>query len=164
MPCWTAWSEAPRIWRRCAPVCAPCAARRRPRIGSDADCAAMRRADDRDRRGHAPAQPQPSFVARVDRTQVGAGESFTLEITLSVEGGRVDGYRAAGIARLAHPGRTTEPVHPDADGRRRHLRAPGVRLALRRAGARPRQLQRRSGARAGGWSGAAHRKDRHHRG
>ena len=37
---------------------------------------------------------EPSFVARVDRTQVGAGESFTVEITLSVEGGRVDGYRA----------------------------------------------------------------------
>jgi hypothetical protein len=37
---------------------------------------------------------EPSFAARVDRTQVGAGESFTLEITLSVEGGRVDGYRA----------------------------------------------------------------------
>jgi len=37
---------------------------------------------------------QPSFVARVDRTQVGAGESFTVEITLSVEGSRVDGYRA----------------------------------------------------------------------
>jgi len=36
---------------------------------------------------------QPSFVARVDRSQVGVGESFTLEITLSVEGGRVDGYR-----------------------------------------------------------------------
>jgi hypothetical protein len=36
---------------------------------------------------------EPSFVARVDRTQVGVGESFTLEITLSVEGGRVDGYR-----------------------------------------------------------------------
>ena len=36
---------------------------------------------------------EPTFVARVDRTQVGVGESFTLEITLSVEGGRVDGYR-----------------------------------------------------------------------
>jgi hypothetical protein len=37
---------------------------------------------------------EPSFVARVDRTQVGVNESFTLEITLSAEGGRVDGYRA----------------------------------------------------------------------
>jgi hypothetical protein len=37
---------------------------------------------------------EPSFVARVDRTQVGAGESFSLEITLSVENGRVDNYRA----------------------------------------------------------------------
>jgi hypothetical protein len=43
---------------------------------------------------------EPSFVARVDRTQVGAGESFTLEITLSVEGGRVDGYRAPDLRGL----------------------------------------------------------------
>lgn len=43
---------------------------------------------------------QPSFVARVDRTQVGAGESFTLEITLSVEGGRVDGYRPPDLRGL----------------------------------------------------------------
>ena len=43
---------------------------------------------------------EPSFVARVDRTQVGAGESFTLEITLSVEGGRVDGYRAPELRGL----------------------------------------------------------------
>jgi hypothetical protein len=43
---------------------------------------------------------QPSFVARVDRTQVGAGESFTLEITLSVENGRVDGYRAPDLRGL----------------------------------------------------------------
>jgi hypothetical protein len=40
------------------------------------------------------AAAEPTFVARVDRTQVGAGESFILEVTLSVEGGRVDGYRA----------------------------------------------------------------------
>jgi hypothetical protein len=37
---------------------------------------------------------EPSFAARVDRTQVGQGDSFTLEITLSVENGRVDNYRA----------------------------------------------------------------------
>jgi hypothetical protein len=37
---------------------------------------------------------EPTFVARVDRTQVGQGDSFTLEITLSVENGRVDNYRA----------------------------------------------------------------------
>jgi hypothetical protein len=43
---------------------------------------------------------EPSFVARVDRTQVGAGETFTLEITLSVEGGRVDGYRAPDLRGL----------------------------------------------------------------
>jgi len=43
---------------------------------------------------------EPSFVARVDRTQVGAGESFALEITLSVEGGRVDGYRAPDLRGL----------------------------------------------------------------
>ncbi|HEX7599765.1 MAG TPA: BatD family protein [Polyangia bacterium] len=43
--------------------------------------------------GAAQAAP-PSFAARVDRTQVGVGEAFTLEITLAVEGGRVDGYRA----------------------------------------------------------------------
>jgi hypothetical protein len=36
----------------------------------------------------------------VDRTQVGAGETFTLEITLSVEGGRVDGYRAPDLRGL----------------------------------------------------------------
>ena len=42
----------------------------------------------------------PSFVARVDRTQVGVGESFTLEITLSVEGGRVDGYRPPDLRGL----------------------------------------------------------------
>ncbi len=43
---------------------------------------------------------EPSFVARVDRTQIGAGESFTLEITLSVENGRVDGYRAPDLRGL----------------------------------------------------------------
>ena len=43
---------------------------------------------------------EPSFVARVDRTQVGVGESFTLEITLSVEGGRVDGYRPPDLRGL----------------------------------------------------------------
>jgi len=43
---------------------------------------------------------EPSFVARVDRTQVGAGESFILEITLSVENGRVDGYRAPDLRGL----------------------------------------------------------------
>ena len=37
---------------------------------------------------------QPTFVARVDRTEVGLGDSFTLEITLSVENGQVDNYRA----------------------------------------------------------------------
>ncbi len=37
---------------------------------------------------------EPSFVARVDRTEVGQGDSFILEITLSVENGRVDHYRA----------------------------------------------------------------------
>jgi hypothetical protein len=43
---------------------------------------------------------EPSFVARVDRTQIGAGESFTLEITRSVENGRVDGYRAPDLRGL----------------------------------------------------------------
>ena len=43
---------------------------------------------------------EPSFVARGDRTQVGVGESFTLEITLSVEGGRVDGYRPPDLRGL----------------------------------------------------------------
>jgi hypothetical protein len=42
----------------------------------------------------------PSFGARVDRTQVGVGESFTLEVTLSVEGGRVDSYRAPDLRGL----------------------------------------------------------------
>ena len=43
---------------------------------------------------------EPNFAARVDRTQVGVGESFTLEITLSVEGGRVDGYRPPDLRGL----------------------------------------------------------------
>ncbi len=55
---------------------------------------------------------EPSFVARVDRTQVGVGESFTLEITLSVEGGRVDGYRppdVRGMRTLAErPSQSTQ--------------------------------------------------------
>jgi hypothetical protein len=55
---------------------------------------------------------EPSFVARVDRTQVGVGESFTLEVTLSVEGGRVDNYRPPelrGLRILAeHPSQSTQ--------------------------------------------------------
>jgi hypothetical protein len=41
-----------------------------------------------------PALGQPAFVARVDRAQVALGESFRYEVSLSVEAGRADGYRA----------------------------------------------------------------------
>ena len=55
---------------------------------------------------------EPSFAARVDRTEVGQGDSFTLEITLSVENGRVDNYRAPelrGFRVLSeHPSQSTQ--------------------------------------------------------
>lgn len=37
---------------------------------------------------------EPNFSARIERTSVGLGETFTFEVTLSVENGRVDGYHA----------------------------------------------------------------------
>ncbi len=42
----------------------------------------------------AQAAQAPSFLARADRTRVGLGETLVLEVTLSVEDGRVDGYHA----------------------------------------------------------------------
>jgi hypothetical protein len=40
----------------------------------------------------APAQAQQSFIARVYPPRVGAGDGFVVEVTLSIEDGRVDGY------------------------------------------------------------------------
>jgi hypothetical protein len=42
--------------------------------------------------GAAPAQ-QDSFIARAYPTRVGLGEPFVVEVTLSIQDGRVDGYR-----------------------------------------------------------------------
>jgi hypothetical protein len=42
----------------------------------------------------AQAAGEPTFAARVERTAVGVGETFSFEITLSVENGRVAGYHA----------------------------------------------------------------------
>jgi hypothetical protein len=39
------------------------------------------------------AQPQPTFIARVYPDRVGVGEGFVVEVTLSLDDGRVDGYR-----------------------------------------------------------------------
>jgi hypothetical protein len=45
-----------------------------------------------------PAQAQsPSFVARADRAQVAYGESVIVEVTLSIDDGRVDGYHAPDV-------------------------------------------------------------------
>jgi hypothetical protein len=54
----------------------------------------------------------PSFVARVDRTQVPVDDSFIYEVTLSIEGGRLDGYTAPdfkGFRVLGeHPSQSTQ--------------------------------------------------------
>src|SRR5688572_8520082 len=39
------------------------------------------------------AQQQPTFIARANPTQVGVGETFEVEVTLSLDDGRVDGYK-----------------------------------------------------------------------
>src|SRR3954449_8156494 len=36
---------------------------------------------------------QPSFIARAYPARVGLGEAFVVEVTLSLDDGRVDGYR-----------------------------------------------------------------------
>ncbi|HXU80399.1 MAG TPA: BatD family protein, partial [Polyangia bacterium] len=36
---------------------------------------------------------QPSFIARVYPARVGVGEAFVVEVTLSLDDGRVDGYK-----------------------------------------------------------------------
>src|SRR6476646_6580295 len=36
---------------------------------------------------------QPSFIARVYPARVGVGEAFVVEVTLSLDDGRVDGYQ-----------------------------------------------------------------------
>src|SRR2546423_9037386 len=36
---------------------------------------------------------QPSFIARAEPTRIGVGEAFVLEVTLSLDDERVEGYR-----------------------------------------------------------------------
>lgn len=44
--------------------------------------------------GAAHAQQAPSFIARAERTQVAFGDTVTIEVTLSLDDGRVEGYQA----------------------------------------------------------------------